>query len=50
MPQYGPLVPGRSPRLGPGSLVDQGSYLLLIERITADEVGFAIGDALLSAI
>jgi hypothetical protein len=48
VPQYGPLVPGRSLRLGPRSLIDQGSYLLLIEHITADEVGFTIDDALLS--
>ena len=48
MPQYGPLVPGRSLGLGPGSLIDQGLHLLLIEHITASEVGFASGDALLS--
>ena len=38
MPQYGLLVPGRSLGLGPGSSIDQGSHLLLIEHITASEV------------
>ncbi|MGA9310843.1 MAG: hypothetical protein WBV74_10785 [Pseudonocardiaceae bacterium] len=33
--------------MGPGSSIDQGSHLLLIEHITASEVSFAIGDALL---
>jgi hypothetical protein len=31
----------------PGALLDQGSHLLLIEHITASEVGFALDDALL---
>jgi hypothetical protein len=47
VPRYGRRTPGRSLGLGPVSLADQSPHLLLVEHITASEVGFASGDALL---